>query len=63
MALPPVKASIELAGERFIAMGVPVVIIRSGPLGAYVQNTVGKGRWVDAFWRESEIEKVVDVTG
>jgi len=39
------------------------VIIRSGPLGAYVKSRETTGAWVDAYWTAAESDKVVDVTG
>ena len=68
MPTPPSKTSIEEACQRFLDYGVGLdgdgtVIIRSGSMGAYIASRTQTGRWVPAFWRESEADKVVDVTG
>ena len=39
------------------------MIIRSGALGAYVAKRGDSGFWIDAFWQECDLGKVVDVTG
>lgn len=59
---------VEDACSRLLAMdvgkeGKGAVIIRSGELGAYVNQVGKKGLWVDAYWGESQSGKVVDVTG
>ncbi|KAK7470879.1 hypothetical protein VKT23_002295 [Stygiomarasmius scandens] len=62
---PPGKESIELAAKQFLELGVKdSVIIRSGPLGAYVTTREKGGKWIKAYWDKSERpEKVIDVTG
>jgi len=68
--LPPTRASIEEAADRFLRYGIGGgrrgwVIIRSGEMGAYVKSLEGGGRWIDAFWTSSadDAGSVVDVTG
>lgn len=66
-AYEPTKALIEQAAQRFLDIGVGesgagCVIIRSGPMGAYVASRADGGKWVAAFWSNND-EKVVDVTG
>jgi hypothetical protein len=68
MPLPVTKRGIEEACERFLNFGVGessegCVIIRSGALGAHVANRDNGGRWIDAYWAENDLERVVDVTG
>ena len=68
MPQPPTKATVELACTRFLELGVGKdgkghVVIRSGPLGAYVASRERPGKWVEAFWSEAYVQKVVDVTG
>lgn len=68
MPLPPSKATVEEACQRFLDIGVGpqgegTVIIRSGSMGAYVASRTMAGRWVPAFWTEDEAHHVVDVTG
>ena len=68
MPLPPVKATIEAACLRFLALGVGPggtghVVIRSGALGACIASREEPPQWIDAFWTETVTEKVVDVTG
>ncbi|KAJ3867866.1 Ribokinase-like protein [Lentinula novae-zelandiae] len=61
---PISKPLIEEAANRFIQLGVKdAVIIRSGELGAYVLRRKTGGKWVDAFWTETDASKIVDVTG
>lgn len=65
---PPCKKTIEQAADMFIQLGVGdhetgYVIIRSGPLGAYVVQKRSDGVWIDAFFSESTSESIVDVTG
>ena len=66
--LPPTKKTIEKATDEFLAIGVGKegsgwVIIRCGPLGSYMRSRVTKGKWIEAFWAEEDVDKVVDVTG
>lgn len=66
--LPVTQAKIEEAAASFLDHGVGEngrgsVVIRSGPLGAYVASRATKGRWVDAFWGPNDLHRVVDVTG
>jgi len=67
--LPPTKSSIESVAQIFLDLGVGKdgsgsVIIRSGAMGAYALNRDRpSGAWVDAYWRDTEIENVRDVTG
>jgi hypothetical protein len=69
MPLPPVHSTIEKAANQFLDIGVGRdgngwVIIRSGALGAYVASRVCSGRWIRAYWSESEDKAaIVDVTG
>lgn len=62
------REMVEVACSRLLAMdvgkeGKGAVIIRSGELGAYVNQVEKKGLWVDAYWCEGRSGKVVDVTG
>lgn len=62
------KASIEEAAAALLELGVGkdgqgCVIIRSGALGAYISTRAKGGRWLDAYWTSSDLDKVVDVTG
>lgn len=64
----PTKPLVEEAAKRFLALGVGrqtagCVIIRSGPLGAYVATTARGGQWIPAFWTPEDRERIVDVTG
>jgi len=66
--LPPTKKMIEKATDNFLAIGVGKegsgwVIIRCGALGSYMRSRATKGQWVEAFWTEEDVDKVVDVTG
>jgi len=68
MPQPPTKVSVEEACARFLELGVGPdgnghVVIRSGSLGAYIACRERPGKWVDAFWREADAQKIVDVTG
>ena len=68
MPQPPTKKVIEEACSRLLEFGVGSkgkghVIIRSGALGAYVATRDKPGFWVDAYWADADIGKVVDVTG
>lgn len=63
--------AIEELAQSYLDLGLPsTVIIRSGKLGAYVQQAAHSGRdrsmaqdglWIPAYYRNSD--KVVDVTG
>jgi len=62
------REMVEDACLQLLAMdvgkeGKGAVIIRSGELGAYVKQGRKKGLWIDAYWGENRLEKVVDVTG
>jgi len=64
----PTKELVEWAAEMLLASGAEKdwhgwVIIRSGAMGAYVRSRAHEGAWVEAYWTESDAEKVVDVTG
>ncbi|KAL0949572.1 hypothetical protein HGRIS_009621 [Hohenbuehelia grisea] len=64
----PSIENIERAAQRFIDIGVGkagdgFVIIRSGPLGAYVLSRAKGGQWIEAYWTDAQKDKVVDVTG
>ncbi|GLB33586.1 putative pfkB family carbohydrate kinase [Lyophyllum shimeji] len=68
--LPPTRASIEEAADRFLQYGVGHerkgwIIVRSGEMGAFVKSLKSEGRWVDAFWTASadDAGRIVDVTG
>lgn len=68
MPQPPSKKAIEEACSRLLEFGVGSkgkghVIIRSGTLGAYVATRDKPGFWVDAYWTDADMGKVVDVTG
>ena len=68
LPLPPSKASIELATDKFLEIGVGRnkrgwVVIRSGALGAYMKSEVTKGTWVQAYWTAQDDNKIIDVTG
>ena len=68
MESPPTKENIEEAAQKFLDYGIGkdgegAVVIRSGPLGAYVSTTAKGGKWIGAYWTEENPEKVVDVTG
>jgi len=68
ITLSPTKDLIENAADEFLKMGIGHentgwIIIRSGALGAYLKSRTSKGRWIDAFWKAGDSEKVVDVTG
>jgi len=59
---------IEKATDDFLDIGVGKegsgwVVIRCGGLGAYVKSRATKGRWIEAFWTEEDVDKVIDVTG
>jgi len=66
--LPATRAKIEEAAATFLGCGVGdngtgSVVIRCGPLGAYVVSRATEGRWVEAFWGPNDLHRVVDVTG
>ncbi|KAF9076417.1 Ribokinase-like protein [Rhodocollybia butyracea] len=64
MIKPSEKPPIEEAAQRLLELGTKsTVIIRSGGLGAYVLTRERGGKWIDAFWSENEVSKIVDVTG
>ncbi|CAA7260172.1 unnamed protein product [Cyclocybe aegerita] len=68
LAVSTSKDAIEKAADQFLDMGVGEngdgwVVIRSGPLGAYIKSRKTSGSWVEAFWTAENAEKVVDVTG
>ncbi|KAF8076165.1 Ribokinase-like protein [Lyophyllum atratum] len=70
MPLPPDRATIEEAADRFLQYGVGDsgkgwVVIRSGEMGAYVKSLESGGQWVDAFWTggADDAGRIVDVTG
>ncbi|KAH7930302.1 Ribokinase-like protein [Leucogyrophana mollusca] len=70
LSLPPAvtRPAVEGAAAKFLALGVGeagsgCVIIRSGALGAYIKTREREGQWIDAFWTNSDLSKVVDVTG
>jgi len=59
---------IEKATNEFLDIGVGKegcgwVVIRCGALGAYLKSRATKGQWIEAFWTEKDVDKVVDVTG
>ena len=59
---------IEKATDDFLDIGVGKegsgwVLIRCGALGAYIKSRTTKGQWIEAFWTEEDLDKVVDVTG
>ncbi|KAF5393902.1 hypothetical protein D9757_000213 [Collybiopsis confluens] len=61
---PLSRSSVEQAAARLLELGAKdTVIIRSGALGAYVLTRKAGGRWIEAFWTESDASKIVDVTG
>ncbi|KAK1228911.1 hypothetical protein PQX77_008069 [Marasmius sp. AFHP31] len=62
--LPPTKAAIEKAADRFLELGAKeAVVIRSGGLGAYVLTRARPGEWITAFWGAENVKEVIDVTG
>ena len=66
--LPPTKNMIEKATDEILDIGVGKegrgwVIMRCGALGAYLKSRATKGQWIEAFWTEKDVDKVVDVTG
>jgi len=64
MPQPPQRQTIERAAQIFLELGAKAVIIRSGPLGAYVVPEQGQsGRWVNAYFSVQEGHRVKDVTG
>ncbi|KAJ3824288.1 Ribokinase-like protein [Lentinula raphanica] len=64
IANPISKTSVEEAANRFLELGAKdAVIIRSGEMGAYVLTRKGVGKWIAAFWTNTDLPKIVDVTG
>ena len=64
ISLPPTKAAIEKAADRFLELGPKeAVVIRSGDMGAYVLTRERPGEWIPAFWGSQDMKEVVDVTG
>jgi sugar/nucleoside kinase (ribokinase family) len=55
---------IEHAADVFLSFGVRTVIIRSGPLGAYIKESkTHTGTWIPAFFSGTDSLRVIDVTG
>ncbi|KAJ3762889.1 Ribokinase-like protein [Lentinula raphanica] len=64
IANPISKTSVEEAANRFLELGAKdAVIIRSGEMGAYMLTRKGVGKWIAAFWTNTDLPKIVDVTG
>lgn len=64
MPQPPSRKSIERAGDILLSLGACAVIIRSGPLGAYVKESrTNIGIWIPAFFSSIDSPRVIDVTG
>nr|ODO01320.1 hypothetical protein L204_02048 [Cryptococcus depauperatus CBS 7855] len=67
---PPCHMEAQMAAEtfcqhlekRYSDCRPPVIVVRAGELGSFTLSSSWTG-WVPAYWRESEREKVVDVTG
>lgn len=62
--LPVTKAKVQAAASALLKR-CPVVVIRCGELGAFIQGTgqVKDGCWIAAFWDIDSVGRVVDVTG
>ena len=62
--LPVTKAKVQAAASAFIKR-CPIVVIRCGELGAFIQGTqqIKDGCWIAAFWNMDSAGQVVDVTG
>lgn len=68
MPQPPNKENIEEACHKLLELGIGRegrghVIIRSGPMGAYVASRDRPSRWVEAYWTQADSGSIVDITG